>query len=128
MLSSLKQSRFDNNEQRYRDDLKRAQLTEDDLKAAFLWQLTVLRFIEYRFRPGIQISDEEIRDHYNKKFVPQWKASSADPPPTFEDASETCEENLVQERIDNLLDRWISLSRTQTNIRYRDDVFKASTP
>jgi hypothetical protein len=92
--------------------------------ASFLWQLTVLRFIEFRFRPGIQVSPEDIKEYYERKFLPDWKAKTHDAPPSLEDATRTVEEVLVQERIDNQLDRWISLTRTQVSIRYRDEVFE----
>jgi len=120
----MKQSRFAGDEVRYQAELQRARLSEADLEAAFLWQLTVLRFVEFRFRPGIQIPAEELREYYEQKFVPAWKARTADPPPSFEEAERNCEEVLAQERIDNQLDRWISLTRTQTNIRYRDEAFR----
>lgn len=124
LLASMKQSRFNGDEAAYQGELKRARLTEGDLESAFLWQLTVLRFVEFRFRPGIQIPTEEVREYYEQKFLPGWKARNGDPPPSFEEAERSCEDVLIQERIDNQLDRWISLTRTQTNIRYRDEVFR----
>ena len=127
VLTSLKQSRFAGDEQAYQAELKRARLTEADVESSLLWQLTVLRFVEFRFRPGIQIPPDEVREYYTQKFLPAWKQRTTDPPPPFEEAESKCEEELIQERIDNQLDRWISLTRTQTNIRYRDQVFAGST-
>jgi peptidyl-prolyl cis-trans isomerase SurA len=124
LLASFKQSRFQGDENAYQAELKRARLTEADVESSFLWQLTVLRFVEFRFRPGIQIPAEEVREYYDQKFVPGWKARTTDPIPTFEEAERNCEDTLIQERIDNQLDRWISLSRTQTTIQYRDEVFR----
>lgn len=126
LLASFKQSRFQGDETAYQAELKRARLTEADVESSFLWQLTVLRFVEFRFRPGIQIPSEEVREYYDQKFVPGWKARTTDPVPAFEEAERNCEDTLIQERIDNQLDRWISLSRTQTTIQYRDEVFRDS--
>jgi peptidyl-prolyl cis-trans isomerase SurA len=123
LVASLKASRFPGDSAAFEAELRRARLSEADLESAFLWQLTVLRFVEFRFRPGIQIPAEEIREYYEQKFLPAWKARTTDPPPTLEGAEKTCEDALVQERIDNQLDRWISLSRTQTTIQYREEVF-----
>ena len=128
LLAGLKQSRFQGDEPAYQAELKRARLTEADVESSFLWQLTVLRFVEFRFRPGIQIAAEEVREYYEQKYLPNWKARTAGKPPAFEEAERACEEILTQERIDNQLDRWISLSRTQTNIRYRDDVLRDRQP
>ena len=127
LLASLRQARFQGDEQAYRAELKRTNLTEADVESSFLWQLTVLRFVEFRFRPGIQIPPEEVREYYDQKFVPAWKARAAGPVPPFDEAERKCEEDLIQGRIDNQLDRWISLSRTQTNIRYRDEVFRSAS-
>lgn len=128
LLASLKQSRFQGDDRAYQAELKRARLTEADVESSFLWQLTVLRFVEFRFRPGIQIAADEIREYYEQKYVPNWKARTTDKPPAFEEAERACEEILTQERIDNQLDRWISFSRTQTTISYRDDVLRDPRP
>ena len=72
---------------------------------------------------GIQIAPEDIRDYYEKKFLPAWRSRSPEPPPSPEAAASAGEEILLQERIDNQLDRWISLTRTQVSIRYREEVF-----
>ena len=37
-----------------------------DLKARLTWQLMLVRFIDVRFRPGIQISDDEIRKYFDE--------------------------------------------------------------
>ena len=123
LLAAFKLNHFRDNASEYQAALKIAQVTEAQVQASFLWQLTVLRFIEFRFRPGIQIVAEDIRDYYEKKFLPDWRSRSKEPPPSGEDAASAMEEILLQERIDNQLDRWISLTRTQVSIRYREEVF-----
>ena len=123
LLATFKLSRFHNDTGQYQAALQSAHVTEAEVQAGFLWQLTVLRFIEFRFRPGIQIAPEDIRDYYEKKFLPDWRSRSKEPPPSASDAASAVEEILLQERIDNQLDRWISLTRTQVSIRYRDEVF-----
>lgn len=123
LLASFKLSRFNNDAGQYQAALQSALVTDAEVQASFLWQLTVLRFIEFRFRPGIQIAPEDIRDYYEKKFLPAWRSRSPEPPPSPEAAASAVEEILLQERIDNQLDRWISLTRTQVSIRYREEVF-----
>jgi hypothetical protein len=124
LLSAFKQTRFNNDDAQYREALRSAGIGEPELMASFLWQLTVLRFIEFRFRPGIQISAEDTKDYYERRFLPDWRSKTNDAAPTFEDAARTIEELLVQERIDNQLDRWITMARTQVSIRYREEVFR----
>jgi len=126
LLAGFKRSRFQDDEMLYRAALRKSRVTADEVLAGFLWQLTVLRFIEFRFRPGVQITPTELRDHYDRKFLPAWRERTTDPPPSLADATPEIEETLVQERIDNQLDRWISLSRTQVSIRYSEEVFEGS--
>ncbi len=124
LLAAFKRSRFQDDETLYQAALRKAKVTDDEVLACFLWQLTVLRFIEFRFRPGVQITPADLRDHYDRKFLPAWRERTKDPPPSLADATPAIEETLVQERIDNQLDGWISLSRTQVSIRYREEVFE----
>ena len=126
LLATFKLSRFHHDEAQYQAALSKGGVRPDEVLASFQWQLTVLRFIEFRFRPGVQIAPEEIRDYYDRKFVPSWRERTKDSPPSLADASASIEEILIQERIDNELDRWISLSRIQISIRYREEVFEGS--
>lgn len=124
LLASFKKDRFID-EAGYQKALEEARLTEADLRAAFLWQLTVLRFVEFRFRPGIQIPREEIAEYYESRFAPEWKRRTPQVEvPTMEQAEQTIETILAQERIDNALDRWLSQTRTQVKIKVRDEVFR----
>jgi len=126
LLAALKASRFGSNDAQYRQALTAASVTDKEVRTSLLWQLTVLRFIEFRFRPGIQVSQDDVRDYYERRFLPDWRARTNDPPPSAADAAPTVEELLIQDRIDNQLDRWISLNRTQVSIRYREEVFEGT--
>lgn len=123
LVASFKQNRYGNNEEEYREALRAARLTELQIRGWFQWTLTILRFVEFRFRPGVQVPEEEIREYYETKYLPQWRQRSKDPPPGYAEVERDCEEMLTQERIDILLDRWISQTRTQVNIKFRDEVF-----
>ena len=62
-LDAVKKQRFKTNGA-FLDALRRYGLTEADLRTEFQWQLSVLRFIDTRFKPGIVITDEEIAQYY----------------------------------------------------------------
>ncbi len=126
LVTDFRKSRYNNDDAAYRAALRSSGVTEEELKANFLWQLTVLRFIEFRFRPGIQVTTEDVKSYYELRFLPDWRAQSKEAPPPLESVAAKIEEILVQERIDNQLDRWISLTRTQVSIRYREEVFEGS--
>lgn len=125
LLANFKRDRFPN-EEAYQKALKDSGLREQDLRSAFVWQLTVLRFVEFRFRPGIQIPAEELREYYETRYLPEWRkaAKAGEMPKPFEEVESTIESILTQERIDNALDRWLSQTRAQSNIKIREEVFR----
>src|SRR5579864_7300668 len=64
--TNFRQDRFGGSELHLREALRRYDLNEQQLQSQFLWQLTVLRFIDERFRPGVLVTDEEIRAYYDQ--------------------------------------------------------------
>jgi hypothetical protein len=94
-------------------------ITEADLTRRLLWQLTLLRFIDYRFRPGIQISSADVQTYYRQQ-VSNWQQKGVQPIPSLEDSRDQIEEILTQKRIDQALDQWMADTRKQIEIQYRD--------
>jgi hypothetical protein len=94
-------------------------ITEAELTRRLLWQFTLLRFIEYRFRPGIQIPDADVQTYYRQQ-VSGWEQQGIKPIPSLEDSRDQIEEILTQKRIDQALDQWIADTRKQASVSYRD--------
>ena len=57
--AQLRRDRFENSEPRFRETLRQYGLTEPELRERLQWQLTVLQFIDQRFRAGVVVTDEE---------------------------------------------------------------------
>ena len=98
-------------------ELKRYGIAEAELSRHFALQLQALRFTEYRFRPSVQINESDVREYHARKF----KGKVA---PPFEDAREALERELIDERVDQFLDRWLKEARIQTRIEIREESFK----
>jgi len=107
----------------YEQALKQYGIREDDLREHLLWELTLLRFIDYRFRPGIQISDFDVQTYYQQQLS-KWREQGLQPIPSPQDARPQIEEILTQQRIDRSLDTWLSEARTQVSIRYHDEALQ----
>jgi hypothetical protein len=105
------------------EDLRKYGITEDELRRHLWWQLTMLRFIDYRFLPGIQISDVEIRDYYAKKKA-EWEQQGSTKIPTLDDSRADIEKILTGERVDQAVDRWLGDARTRLDIQYREEAFR----
>jgi len=107
----------------YQKKLQEYGITEDALKARLQWQLTLLRFVDYRFRPGIQISDADEKTYYDRE-VAQWKAQNIQSIPTLDDSRDKIEEILTQQRIDEALNAWMEETRKRVTINYLDEALK----
>jgi hypothetical protein len=99
--------------------LKSYGITLDDLNRRLLWQLTLLRFIDYRFRPGIQIPPSDVQAYYRQQ-VSEWQQKGINPIPTLDESRNRIEDILTEKRIDQALDQWLQDSRKQVPIRYLD--------
>ncbi len=108
----------------FASELARYQVSEADVRQQVLWQLTLLRFVEYRFRPALAISDEDLKRYYDTQFVPRWKRFVAEAPPSFEDSRAEIESAVAERMLDDALDRWLKQARAQTRIRFREEVFR----
>jgi len=124
LLADLKRSRFHSSEAEYRAALAEYGVGEDELLAQLLWQITVLRFIDFRFRPGIQVAPADIRDYYQRKFTREWSGTTANAPPALGQVRERIEAILAQEQLDAAVERWLNQTRTQLKIRFREEAFR----
>ncbi len=108
------------NEAEYAAALESYGISEDDLTRRLLWQFTLLRFIDYRFRPGIQIPVADVQTYYRQQ-VSGWEQKGVNPIPSLEDSRDQIEEILTQKRIDQALDQWMADTRKQVQVTYRDE-------
>jgi peptidyl-prolyl cis-trans isomerase SurA len=107
--------------------LQQRGISREELRESLQRQLAVLRFIEYRFRPGITIEDNEIADYYRSVFLEeQREARPGEAVPSLPAARGNIIEALTQQQIDAQLERWLNASRQQLQVRYREAVFGAA--
>jgi len=90
------------------------------LSEAAVWrmiqlQLYLARFIEYRFRPAAQVTDQQVADYYRDDFVPQLKARNAEVP-ALDDVEDTIREVLIQRAINAREEKWLDDSRPRLRI------------
>ncbi len=92
-----------------------AGLTEAAVRRMVTQQLYLSRFIDYRFRPEAQVSDEQVETYYQDEFAPQLKARDEAVPP-LDDVEDTIREVLIQREISDRAARWLSESRDRLKI------------
>jgi hypothetical protein len=102
----------------YEAELKKYGLTDAQIRQHLARQLMMLRFIEYRFQPGVQVNEGDIEREY-RDFAEKWRASKKSDPPPLEQVRDDVEKLVRQRLVDSALDRWLGEVRTQNSIIYR---------
>ena len=103
--------------------LARYGISVDHLRRHLWWQLTLLKFTGERFRPSVQITNAETREYYRQQ-VAKWQEQGVKPVPSFEESRDAMEKALTEERVNQVMDRWLGDARTQIDIRFRNGVFQ----
>jgi len=116
-------SRFAN-EAAYRRALAEYQVSEEDLNARLLWQLGLVRFIDERFRPGIQLSDEDIRNYFNSQLRPLIEKEHPGQAISLDDYREQVEQTMTSQAANKQADQWLQLARRRTRVVYHEEVFQ----
>jgi hypothetical protein len=105
----------------FQQALSAAGISENEVRDELLWQLILLRFIEVRFRPAVQVSEQEIRDYFEKTVKP---AAPSGENVTLEDYRDDIEDALAERRADQELDKWLKETRQRTEIVYHEEAFQ----
>jgi SurA-like N-terminal domain len=96
--------------------LARYGLTEKELEHRVALQLDLMRLVDARLRPTVQIDSKSIESYYNQELLPQLRQSGAQQIPLAQ-ASPKIKELLTQRKIDQLLTAWLQTLRTGSEIR-----------
>lgn len=123
MLTQLRQQRFAGSDARMKQDLAHYGLTEDQLRVELQWQLDVLSFIDQRFRPGVLVTDDEVRSYYDQHRAELEKAYPQQLK-TLQAIGPKVRATLEGERLNQDFDQWLKQARTRTRIEYRQGAFQ----
>ncbi len=122
-LAALKKARYPTDEI-YGKALAEYDISDEEVRRQLQWQVTLVSFIDVRFRPEVQLQETEIRDYYNATYLPDWRSHNTGAPPSLEDAHQEIESILTAQRTENAMDRWLGQARRQTRVRFHAEVFK----
>jgi len=110
-------------ETEYRAALARSGITEEQLSEHLLNGIRALRFTDLRFRPEVQLTDDDLHEYYDS-MAAQWRRANSTQVPTFEASRDQIEKLLTDQRVTQALDRWLGTTRSETQILYKESVFK----
>jgi parvulin-like peptidyl-prolyl isomerase len=91
-------------------------LTEKDLRDHVEQQIDLLRLVDARLRPNVEIDSKTVEAYYRDKFVPQLRESGASDVP-LADVTAKIRELLTAEKVNELLVSWLQTLRSESDVR-----------
>lgn len=89
--------------------------TETLLFSRWKQRMEMLQFIEERFRMGIRITPDQIKNYYEKTLLPKY-AQRHVTPPNIAKISDQIQEVLLQQQVTDLLNEWLKSLRAQGSV------------
>jgi hypothetical protein len=90
----------------------RTEVSEAELRRLLRRQLTILNYVEFRFRPQVRVADEEVRR--------VWEEEQAGRPagPALEDEQDAIRARLERRALDERVEAWVKELRARADVRY----------
>jgi hypothetical protein len=90
-------------------------LTEKGLVAHVRQEIELMRLVDARLRPAVQIDSKSIEAYYRDQFVPQLKQAGSREVP-LADVSARIREVLTQKKVNELLFSWLQTLRSEGQV------------
>ena len=117
-LSELEKDRFHSNTA-LESALKRYGLTDLQLREQFQWQLTVLRFVEARFKPAVFITDEQVEQYYAEHISELRRENPGHS--SLDGLSPGIRDTLAEQQVNKLFFSWLDQQRSDAKIKYFEE-------
>lgn len=90
----------------------RSEVEEPGLRRLLRRQIAILKYVEFRFRPQVRVSDDEVRR--------AWEEEQAGHPagPALEDEQEAIRARLERRALDERVEAWVKELRARADVRY----------
>ncbi len=100
-------------QQRPKADLAKYGITGQQLRKQIAWQMTVLDFIEQRFRPAVLVTEQDV-DQFLAEHAAQYRGQ--DPAK----AAEAARQRIAEERVNQEFNAWLNQRHKRANIEYHE--------
>lgn len=115
--AELVRDRFGGSEQRLREGSQRYGLTEAGLREQLLWQITVLQFINQRFRGGVVVTDQDIRTYYDQHTAELRREYPKNN--SFDALAPKIRPVVEGERINQSFNEWLDQARKSERVEFK---------
>lgn len=87
--------------------LNRLGLLESELREYVTLQLTLMKFVRFRFEPFVNIPEAAVRAYYEQELLPELRKTPGSPIPRLEEIAEKIEHLLKQREVDAAREKWL---------------------
>jgi hypothetical protein len=105
-------------------DLAARKITLPELEQALIDQAALLRFIDLRFRPEVQVEESDVDRYCENVYLPELRKKGVTPEPTLESVRPACEADFTAQLVDKRVETWLKESRDRSRITYNEDAFR----
>jgi hypothetical protein len=120
--AQLRRDRFGGSEPRLVEGLQHYGLTRAELRGQLLWQITVLQFIDERFRGGVVVTVDEVRDFYDGHYAELRQQYPKDD--SFEALEPKIQTMLEGQRINQSFNEWLDQARKNYAVEFKQAAFE----
>ena len=104
-------------EAEFRERVGSVGLTPQKINELLRERVIIDRFVEFRFRSFVVVTDREIKRYYDEVLVPQLRAAGQVPPPVeTPQIRDAITQILKAEKVDAEINRWIASARQRADV------------
>jgi peptidyl-prolyl cis-trans isomerase SurA len=81
-------------------------LTQEGVRKMLECQLLLSSYLDYKFRPQVQVTEDDVEEYYRKTLVPELKREGQ-PVPSLESVADRIREVLIERGISRLSADWL---------------------
>lgn len=87
--------------------------SEEELRRLVRRQLSIVKYVEFRFRPQVRVDDEAVRHEYDSRYAKETDV----PPPPLAAVAEEIRARLAERELTAKIEAWVKDLRSQAEIR-----------
>ena len=99
----------------YQARLRELGLSDNQVRQLLIRQIYDERYVDYKFRPSVQVQTADIETYYKQEFLPELTKKNQ-PAPAMSSVEEEIRELLVQRGISSLTSKWLDDTKSRLKI------------
>ena len=123
ILEKFKKDNFASDDDYFRA-LAAAGIADRQVRDELLWQRRLLLFIDVRFRPSAQVSEQDIEDYFHKTVEPAAEAAHPGQPVTLDEYRDQIQEKLTGDQVDKQMTAWLQNARQRSEVVFHPEAFQ----